>query len=138
MFGCSHTSITRKAKKKGWVQDKTAVVQQKTKAALLHQNDCTNDCTKTPTLEDIEVAVRTNVEVIRGHRKDIKKGREIYQKLSEQLDGSINPAEGIESKNVACLRDLSTALKTLIALERQAFNIDAEDQTAKMVLVELD
>ena len=55
----------------GWVQDKTKEIRDKTKAALVtHQSKRTTKRT-TPTREDIDRAVQTNIEIIRGHRKDI-------------------------------------------------------------------
>lgn len=161
-YGIAPSTITRKAKKEGWIQDKTDEVRQRTKAGLLRRNTERNTprntpkkC-NTPTREDIEIAVQTNIEVIRDHRKQVKKGRELVELLFGQLEHAAVNRDEIESDIVddtatggpkqtggidkkrrnammkavslpshsGALRDLSTALKNLIPLERQAFNLD--------------
>ena len=152
-FNVTHVSILRHAKKCEWIQDKSEEIKQKTKAALLKVPlESTSEST-TPTHEDINKAVQTNVEVIRGHRKDIQKSIQIVNLLStqlneaaqdrEELEGvAIEETEGVDGEKTnykrrnqlmkavslpthsGILKDLSVALKNLIPLERQAFNID--------------
>lgn len=148
-FGPTPAGISKHAKSHGWVQDKTHEVRSKTRAALL--TDKVDNTVNTPTPADIDRAVRSNVQIIREHRHDIKKGRELVSLLSSQLEVAAGNRETIESDiyedtkgdkkidskrrnammkavslpaHAGVLRDLSTALKNLIPLERQAFNID--------------
>jgi len=109
--------------------------------------------TEPPTEEQIvEAAASEQTAVIKIHRTDIRNGRQIVALLSSQLldaancrgrlvemieadttgeDGKIDTKRrGALLKAVSIpahagtIRDLSTALKNLIGLERQAFNID--------------
>jgi hypothetical protein len=153
------SNISRRAKKEKWIQDKSEEVRQKTKATLLAQQH-----RNTPTKEDIETAVQTNIQVIRGHRKSIAEGLRISSSLFKQLETISDNREILEEliitltegdptkeekpdykermklikaislpSHAGALRDLSTALKNLISLERQAFNLDEEDITDKDV-----
>ena len=143
------SSITRKAQKENWHRDMSDEIRQRTKATLIQNNRKSN----IPTREDIEFAVQTNVEVIRSHRRDISTGRKLVSLLSSQLEeAALNRCEieeeiveetkgqeggkpSLQRRNMmikavslpvhaGALRDLSTALKNLIPLERQAFNLD--------------
>lgn len=102
-----------------------------------------------PTHEDIEVAVQTNLSVITRHRKDIAYGHGLVGMLLGQLQEAARDREEIEDAiieetagdqnsqrrnkmlkavgiptHAAVIRDLSTAMKNLIPLERQAYNLD--------------
>lgn len=147
-YGVDVSGVSRRAKKHGWIQDKSFEVQQRTNAALVAQQD-----RNTPTREDIDVAVMSNVQVIREHRKSIGEGRCLVATLFAQLKVSVGNRDVIESDiysetqethdkktdlkrrntmlksvalpaNAGVLRDLSTALKNLIGLEREAFNLN--------------
>jgi len=164
----SPSTISRRVHKEGWVQDKTEEIRVRTRAALNVQNDPnatqhpTQQKRNTPSRADIEIAVMTNVTVIREHRKSILTGRQLVQLLAGQLNEAANKRNEIEEDicidtekggeggkketdyrrrntmlkavslpaHAAVLRDLSTALKNLIPLERQAFNLD-EDKEKK-------
>ena len=105
-----------------------------------------------PTPADIETAVQTNLQVIGRHRRDIAKGHSLVSMLFQQLEEAathreeIEDAIGEETKgdensrrrnqmmkmvglptHAGVLRDLSTALKNLIPLERQAYNLDEQE-----------
>lgn len=58
-FGVNVSGVSRRAKKYGWIQDKSLEVQQRTNAALIAQQE-----RNTPTREDVNVAVMSNVQVI--------------------------------------------------------------------------
>ena len=104
-----------------------------------------------PTPEDIETAVQTNLQVINRHRRDIAKGHNLVNLMFGQLEQAATCREEIEnlicdetqeddntrrrsqmlklvslSTHAGVLRDLSTALKNLIPLERQAYNLDEQ------------
>ncbi len=141
------SNISRRVKKYNWVQDKSDEVRKRTNAAIVAQQG-----RNTPTQEDVETQVQTNLSVLFGHRGDIRKGRELVGLLSQQLDQAAKGRDELESEiiddtkgdgekpdlrrrnfmlkavslpsHAGVLRDLSTALKNLIPLERQAFNLD--------------
>jgi len=147
--GIAPSSITRKAEKLGWARDLTEEVRAKTRAALLRNTDNATPPRNTPSREDVNVAVQTNVELVRQHRGYLGRGNRIVEKLLAELDsGTDSNAEIValieeetaEDKNgqrrarmlaavslptrAAVARELSQTLKNLIPLERQAFNID--------------
>lgn len=157
--GCTAAAISKKAKEKGWVRDATTEVRERTRAALLTEPRKNNEggvngvntAVNTPTQEDIEVAVQTNLQVISRHRRDIAKGHDIVSMLFMQLEQAATCREEIENliceetqeddnarrrsqmlklvslpSHAGVLRDLSTALKNLIPLERQAYNLDEQ------------
>lgn len=102
-----------------------------------------------PTQGDIEVAVQTNLQVITRHRRDIAKGHGLVNLLFQQLESAATSRDELEDAvidetagdensqrrnrmlkalslptHAGVLRDLSTALKNLVPLERQAYNLD--------------
>lgn len=154
--GTTAGTISKRAKKGGWVQDATQEVRERTRAALLttaaekEQDGNTVSTTgNTPTQEDIEVAVQTNLAVITRHRRDIARGHEMVGLLLGQLMDVSGDRAGLEDAideetkedetahrrnrmlkavslptHAGVLRDLSTAMKNFIPLERQAYNLD--------------
>lgn len=145
-YNVNVSNISRRAKKYLWSQDKSDEIRQRTQAAIVASDR------NIPTPQDIDVAVQTNKQVILSHRKSIGKTQELVDLLSSQLDDAArNRAElegqvdgecrkkegGIDYQkrhrlrralslpaHASVLRDLSTAQKNLVALERQAFNLD--------------
>lgn len=110
-----------------------------------------NAAVNTPTHADIETAVQTNLQVINRHRRDIAKGHDIVSMLFMQLEQAATCRAEIEGliceetdgddnsrrrsqmlklvslpSHAGVLRDLSTALKNLIPLERQAYSLDEQ------------
>lgn len=161
--GCTAAGISKKAKEKGWARDATAEVRERTRSALLVDPrkgkdrevntgvNSVNTFVNTPTREDIEVAVQTNVEVINRHRSDIARGQGLVALLFSQLHDAAEDREGFIGEihaetmgdktsvrrtsmkkavslpvHAGVLRDLSTVLKNLIPLERQAYNLDEQ------------
>lgn len=151
-YGMHHTTIARRAVRDGWVKDKGAEVLRKTNAALVKTvgggNGDAPDST-TPTRTEIDAAVKNNVQLIREHRADISSGRALVALLSGQLKDAAENRDEIEEAiydetkddistqrrtrmtkavslpaHAGVLRDLTTAMKNLIPLERQAFNLD--------------
>lgn len=143
--GVNASSITRRAEKAGWVRDCSEEVRRQTQAALI----CSPQRVS-PSREDIAVAARTNVEVIQSHRRDIARARDIVFRLFEELGDQTQDSPGLMQATAqlaatgviderqaqalaraaslpsrsAIARDLSGALKNLVPLERQAYNLD--------------
>lgn len=152
-YGANPGNASRRAKKEGWVQDASQEVRERTRAALITQpRDEDNTVVSrdnTPTRADVEVAVQTNLAVITRHRRDIGQGQNIVALLmADLIETASNRAALVEDidtetkadennqrrykmlkaislpSNAAVMRDLSTAMKNLVGLERQAFNLD--------------
>jgi hypothetical protein len=148
--GVSHTSITRRAKRLGWARDRSEEVKEKTRAALL-SNAPRAKAPESTTPDPVDVAVATNVSLVLEHRVDIRTAREITKTLmGELVEATDNRDEIEEAIEELTARDknpkrrammlravalpsragvigaLSTSLKTLVGLEREAFNLDAD------------
>ena len=144
--GISDTAIRKRAKAQGWSKDLTEKVRQEVRSQLVRAE------VRTPSVSDrevIEVAAATGAQVVRTHRKDIRTAADIVGLLMGQLlDAASNReelSEAIEEEtandetghrraklyraislqsHAAIVRDLSTAAKNLVQLERQAYNLD--------------
>ena len=120
-FGVNASNISRRAKKEEWVQDKSEEVRQRTNATLIAQREC-----NTPTREDIDVAVKTNIAIITRHRKDAQQQQDIVRRLMTILEERVNAQqltfdELRGSANV--MRDCSQAFTKLVQSEREAYNL---------------
>lgn len=148
--GISHPAIFKRAKKHGWTRDLSAKVRQEVTARLV-TDEVTAETKADPrkTKEAIEIAAKRGVEVVRQHRSAIDRLRKIADKLANQLDADTDDIKEIEeaieeetagdkngdrrarmmkavslSTRAGVAQQLSATLKNLVALERQAFNLD--------------
>ncbi|WP_431484189.1 hypothetical protein [Pseudomonas solani] len=145
-YGVTEGAIRKRAKAEGWQKDLADAVRQQVKEKLVR------DEVRAPTARDreiVEAAATTGADVVRRHRRDISKGQGLVSVLFSQLEeAATNRAEledaiEEETKNdettrrrtqlmrlvslashAGVLRDLSAAMKNLIPLERQAYNLD--------------
>lgn len=132
-FKTSHTTINTRAKAESWVQDKSEEVRLRTQAALLSEKLSKRKLSKklsTPSKDDLDRAINTNVRVIKGHRKTITNlnnyisGITLKLKNHEEADCEDDLKKDIRFR-INSVKELSFAIKNLIPLERQAFNLDA-------------
>lgn len=146
--GVSHTAINKKAKLQGWTKNLAAKVRQVVSDRLVSDEVSTANARET-----VEAAASRVVDVVRSHRKDISTGRLMVQALFEELaeatekrdeieeaieDETAGSSPGNMKRRAAMLRavalpsrastmqSLAGAVKTLVQLERQAFNIDSQ------------
>ena len=165
-YDVSESYIRKRAKEGGWSKDLTAKVQaavrdKLVRAAVRSDNARTNSRTDA---EIIEAAAETAVQVVQIHRRDVRHGRLICAALFAELqDTSANReiiAECIESETqddtsptrrnqmmkaislptrARAMLDLSAAMKNLVAVERQAFNLnDKQDkQDGKTIVLNM-
>lgn len=139
--GVSHTAINKRAKAESWVQDLSKAVRQAAEAGLV-----SSEVSSGNTREAVQAAAQRVVEVVRSHRKDIKFGRDLTERLLSELDGTTSKVGEIEEiiaketepgprrgammravslpSRAGVIKDLSQAMQRLITLERQAFSID--------------
>ena len=149
----SHTAINKRAAKEAWVRDLAARVRQEVSARLV-----SDEVSEANAHEAVDVAARRGVEVVRSHRRDIGRGRDVLARLVEELDmvtahraeieGEIeaftDPGDGASEKSLAsaekrraamhravslssragAMMSLSSAMKNVVGLERQAFSLD--------------
>lgn len=148
-YGVTEGAIRKRAKAEGWQKDLADAVRQQVKEKLVR------DEVRAPNARDreiVEAAATTGADVVRRHRRDISKGQEIVSMLFGQLEeaasnrAELEDAIEEETKNdettrrrtqlmrlvslashAGVLRDLSAAMKNLIPLERQAYNLDEQE-----------
>ncbi|MES2319999.1 MAG: hypothetical protein V4631_21165 [Pseudomonadota bacterium] len=152
-YSVSEGMIRKKIKAEGWEKDLTSKVQSKVRADLVRNEVRIYDAQAEMRTEReiVETAAATVVQVVREHRKSISKGREMVSLLMHQLCVASQTRDQLEdiideeTKNdetaqrrvqlmravslpaqAGVLRDLATAMKSLIPLERVAFNITDE------------
>lgn len=146
----SEGAIRKHAKNNGWLRDLTEQVKSAAKAKLVRMEVRTSNAQDAVRTENeiVEMAATMMVQVVRGHREDIATGRSIVQTLMGQLVGVAENRDSFENiieietqedtngnrrgmmmkaislpVHAATIRDLSQAMKNLIGLERQAFNL---------------
>lgn len=148
-YGVSEGAIRKKAKAEGWQKDLAGEVRAQVKEKLVREE------VRAPNARDkeiVEAAANTGADVVRRHRRDIAKGHGLVNLLFGQLEQAATNREEIEdaiceetknddttrrrtqmlklvglASHAGVLRDLSTALKNLIPLERQAYNLDEQE-----------
>ena len=154
-FGISHPAILKRAKRDGWTRNLAAKVREAVTAKLV-----TSEVTGAAgQRETIEAAAARVVQVIREHRTSIGRAQRLVKALFGELEEATENRDEIDEAIEAESRDedkgkrrammlravalpsrsgvivnLSGALKTLVALERQAFGLDAEVPTGNYTI----
>lgn len=152
-YGISHTAINKRAKREGWTRDLTEKVRKEVSARLVSEGVSAEGVRETIQLaaERGVALVREHRSDIGQNRSAVTKliaelheGIEHHDEIVEDIEAETTPQEGAsptEKANLAKRRarmlaavalpsrasvanTLATALKTLIPLERQAFNLD--------------
>lgn len=168
--GVSHVAIQKRAKRDGWVRDLAAKIKAKADS-LVTRDTVTSVVTKEQLVTergivDANAQVIANIRI--GHRTDIGRYRRLANKLLDELEGLtdnrdlfdqlgellLNPDDnGLDKLNdlyrkvidlpsrTKTLKELGETLKNLITLERQAYDVGAEqpnDDRSKLTEDELD
>ena len=148
LYGVTEGAIRKRAKRDGWERDLTAKVQEAVRNKLVRSIGTQKSDPRTEG-EIIAAAAMRGADVVLAHRDDIKAGRELVKLLLGELVGESHTMEEIIEAIVAdtpspsdvkrraammkavslptragTLFSLSSALKNLVGLERQAFNLD--------------
>lgn len=152
-FKVQPSAISRKAKKDGWVQDKSAAVKALSDSQLLLSNTRKATDKATPTPVDIEVAALARTNIVLSQRADIGRGRTVVMSLLAELENACgaenaallaqlgellrSPDENGQDKlndlyqkltslpgRAKTMKDLGETLRVLITVERQAFGLD--------------
>ncbi|WP_440466885.1 hypothetical protein ACKI1H_27040 [Pseudomonas sp. YH-1] len=151
--GVSDTAIRKRAKAGGWERDLSEQVRKEVRNKLV-RGEVRDDQPANP--EDdagiIEEAAQEGATVVRSHRRDIRKATNLADLLMDDLLLTIRKREEIEDaiedetredkngmrratmlaavalpSNAKTLFQLSSAMKNLQILERQAFGLDDKD-----------
>lgn len=154
--GISDTAIRKKAKASGWVRDLSEQVRKEVRNKLVRGEVRDSQCANPERdAEIVEEAAEEGATVVRSHRRDIRKASNLANLLMDDLLTTIQQRESIEDaiedetrddsngmrranmlgavslpSNAKTLFQLSSAMKNLQVLERQAFNLDDKEQSS--------
>lgn len=157
--GVTHGAINKRAKRDGWDRDLSARIKAKAEA-LVSKQVVSNQETKEQKVSEkavIEANAELQANIIVAHRKDIRKARDLVRKLFDEAEATtenmeifgkladlLDSNEEASRKRVEVLKRvlslpsrvvsierLVNALTKLVALERQAFGIDREEEKPK-------
>lgn len=147
-FGISEGAIRKRAKKDGWKRDLSDQVRKRVREKLVRDEVRGSDASDEQIIEE---ASERGANVQRLHQKSIQSAQVVVDILKDQLKGAAGNREDIEGAifdetkedgdakrrnammkavslptHAGVLRDLSVAMKNLIPLERQAYNLDED------------
>ena len=155
-FDVSDAAIVKRAKRDGWTRDLRAKIHAKAESKVSESlvSAEVSAQTKVREREVIEANAAAIADVRLAHRSDIRRSRELTNKLLDELEGLTDNRElfeqlgelmhspddkGMDRLNdlyrkvvelpnrTKVMKDLAETLKTLIALERQAYNLDEQE-----------
>jgi hypothetical protein len=138
--GPSHVAIKRRADREGWTKDLSGKIAAEAERVVTRK--AVTDGRVVTDKVVVEVNASAVAEVRLAHRADINRYRNLATRLLDELEAetarpesqaSDNPDERLPHKatlasRIANLRTASDTLRTLVALEREAWNI-AEGST---------
>jgi hypothetical protein len=154
-FGISSTRIAQVADENNWTRDLTAIIAEKTATKLNAANLNTNlNGKKASEREVVEATAQVQTNTILAHRTDIQRGRNLTMLMMAELEFQTNNMDlleqlrelmhspddkGVDKRDelfrkvislqsrAGTMKTLAESLKSLIGLERQAFNISGID-----------
>lgn len=160
--GITHGAINKRAKRDGWERDLKAKIKAKADALVSKREVSKVVSAETATNERILIEANAEViaTVRMEHRGDIRRARNIASSLFGELEAQCSDVDALKKLGelmlspddkgqdrlseiyhkvismpgrVKSMKDLSDTLKTLIGLERQAYDIDgpAGDDASK-------
>ena len=159
--GLSDGAVRKRAKRDGWDRDLTAKVNAKVRSELVRTEVRTQDAVSERTM--VEAGAAQIIALVRDHRAEISRNRAMITTLMGQLEGAAEHRDLLEQiiaevedghtgasakrrealmravalpVHASVLKSLADTLKTVIGLEREAFNINAA--TSEPVAVDSD
>ncbi|WP_019558489.1 hypothetical protein [Thioalkalivibrio sp. ALE12] len=147
--GVTDGAIRQRAKRHGWKRDLSDEVRRQAKSQALRDSLRSTNASDE---EIIEEAAKRGSEVIQTHRRDIRDGREIVEMMLSELKAECQhhellselaeqriQGEDMDARaanavrravslpgRAGTIRDLSQSMQRLVALERQAYNLDEQ------------
>lgn len=140
----SHTAINKRAKRDGWARDLAARVRQEVSTRLV-----SDEVSAANAQEAVDAAAQRGVEVVRSHRRDIGRGRDVLARLIEELDmvtahrGEIeeeieaftDPGEAATEKAMASAEKRRAAMHRAVSLSSRAGAMMSLSSAMKNVVV---
>lgn len=143
-YRVSRQAILKRVKKESWAQNLSARVKEAVAARVVADGVAGKSARET-----VELAAERGVQIVREHRTSIGRGQRLVNTLLGELEEATERRDEIEEaieletiddkdgkrrammqravalpSRAGVIVNLSSALKTLVSLERQAFNID--------------
>jgi len=146
-WGPNPSVIQRRAVRERWKRDLTSDVRRRFSEALLEETaqqhgeitgrgtDGAGGPTRGPMSpeEVVEAAARSQVQVVRQHRNDLRRLSKMVETLAGRLEDYLEgrnpnlPLFGPKDSVAQLVESLTRAMRNLIPLERQAFNLDKDE-----------
>lgn len=92
-FGASISSIGRRAKTHGWVQDKREIVAASRESLLIQNASGNANPNATPTAAEVKVAAQVAADVVLDHRVGLRRLRVLRDKLLQEVEIVTNNKE---------------------------------------------
>lgn len=153
--GVSHTAINKRSKAEGWDRDLNAKIKAKADSLVSKREVSTKVSTETLATERgiVEANAEVIADIRMSHRGDISRGRRLTNKLLDELEGLTDNRHlfeelgelmrdpddnGFDKRNdlygkvislpgrSKTMKEMAETLKTLVALERQAYDLDTK------------
>jgi hypothetical protein len=152
--GVSHTAINKRAKAEGWERDLKAKIKAKADSLVSKREVSSKVSTEQLATERgiVEANAEVIANIRMAHRSDITRSRRIANKLLDELEGLTDNRvlfeelgelmrdpddKGFDRRNelygkvislsgrTKTMKELSETLKTLVLLERQAYDLES-------------
>lgn len=153
--GVSHTAINKRSKTEGWDRDLNAKIKAKADSLVSKREVSTKVSTETLATERgiVEANAEVIADIRMAHRTDIGRSRRLANKLLDELENLTDNRDlfeelgelmrdpddkGFDRRNelygkvislsgrTKTMKELGETLKTLVALERQAYDLDTK------------
>lgn len=154
--GVSHTAINKRSKAEGWERDLKAKIKAKADSLVSKREVSSKVSTEQLATERgiVEANAEVIANIRMAHRSDITRSRRIANKLLDELEGLTdnrdlfdqlgelmrNPDDNGQDKRndlyqkiidlpgrSKVMKEMAETLKTLLILERQAYDLDSSD-----------
>lgn len=138
--GISNPAILKRAKRDGWVRDLSAKIDKKADE-LVSKDLVSKEVSKTQKIAEkqiIDANAQAIAEIRLSHRKDFVRFKGTIESLQKELD-ELNKLKNPDNLalRTKVLKDLTDTHAKLVALERQAYNMDKEQVQTADPLTEL-
>lgn len=127
--GVSHVMIAKKAKALGWTRDLSAKIKAKADD-LVNRAAVTSSVTKVTEAEIIEKNGTQSATVQITQRTDIKRARDLNMVLLAEIEMQADPP----SERTKTMKAWTESFRALIAMEREAYGIQATEQTKDLTV----
>lgn len=125
--GPNNATILRRARRHGWQRDLSAAVRQATNARLIEETlQQARSAAQQGTASAVLTAAEVNARIVMSHRKRAADALQLADRARAKLL-ALDPADIREvAIYVQSVNTLATATRTLVEVQRKAFDMDTE------------